>query len=198
METEENKKTRKSLEEIKGLLEMQREKELEKMKFEIFLYHNFHPTEVSNYKIHHLGVTPAEPELKYDVSYSLDNLVKKAGDNLILDVGKLIGVQWVPTDMERKRILDSYLPSKRIFENDISVTIPTGYRVTLPDSSGFRMENRYGAFDVSLSIRENVLNIRTCKRYKESFIPVKDFPLFLEMMDKANEFFSTSIVLEKK
>ncbi len=45
------------------------------------------------------------------MSYTLDGLVKQAGKNLILDIGKLIGTQWQPNELDEKRQVDAYLPT---------------------------------------------------------------------------------------
>jgi hypothetical protein len=56
-----------------------------------------------------MGATIEEPVFEFETAYTIDGLVKKAGHDLIFDAGKLIGIQWMPTEKERIRNWDADL-----------------------------------------------------------------------------------------
>ncbi|MDL2256030.1 DUF3857 domain-containing protein [Parabacteroides sp. OttesenSCG-928-G06] len=194
-ELEKHKQTRKQVEEVIATLERQREEQEEQMKTEITMHHGIVPGEVTAYTLHHLGVTPLAPHLEYEATYSLEGLVKKACNNLILEIGKLIGAQWKPTPEERKRNIDAYLSAVRSFDNEITIEIPEGYELLATDQAfSWQVDNAYGSFEASVSQEGNNLLLKTRKCYKKSFIPSADFDYLLEMIDLTNEFAASVVV----
>ena len=197
-ELEEKRSSRQHIEKLLALFETQREKQSDKVKEEIKLFHNLEPKELVGFSIQRFGATPTQPELEYTTEYTLEGLVKRAGDNLIFEVGKLMGAQWVPTEENRNRNVDAYLPSARSFENEITIRVPEGYHLRLPESFDVEVENKYGKFSTTSVIKENLLIIKTTKIYKESFIPKNEFHQLLAVIDSANEFYAKSVVLTKE
>jgi hypothetical protein len=68
------------------------------------------PQQVSNCKIINNAVDQANPVFEFKETFVLDNLVKKAGSNYLIDVGKLTGGFYKLEDKERKRNVDVYMP----------------------------------------------------------------------------------------
>ena len=197
-ELNQKRSTRKYAEEVQATLDKQKEGMEERMKNEILSHHGFEPQSIIAYEIKTPGVTPSNPLLEYEIEYMVDGLVKTAGDNFILDIGKLIGQQLRPTDNDRERNIDAYIPSRKMYENEITVTIPDNYKIELTESFDSKTENQYGLFEAMLSVDNNRIKIKTKKIYKEAFIPRDNFPQMLEMLDETNNFYSKSLVLVKK
>ena len=86
MQGDKNQRTR--INEYQSYFDAKRKEQKEMIKSEITSVHSLEPKEVMDYKIHNLGVIDSSPEFSYEVNYILEGLVKKAGDNLILDAGK--------------------------------------------------------------------------------------------------------------
>jgi len=57
--------------------------------------------------------------------------------------------------------------------------------------------NEYAAFEAVTVIENNTVNIKTKKTYKQSFISKEDWHNFIEILDKTNTFYSSSVVLQK-
>ncbi len=58
-------------------------------------------------------------------------LIKKAGSNYIIEIGKLIGGQIDLTEKERDRTENMYLSHPRSFNYKITMNIPEGYTVSV-------------------------------------------------------------------
>lgn len=196
-EMDEDKNARKYVEEWQAFYDKERKEQKDNIKKEINAIHDFAPKEVLDYSMKSMGITSQNPDLQYTVKYSIEGLVKKAGSNLLLDAGKLIGTQWAPTAEDRNRLVNAILPSPRSFINEIQVEIPKGYEVQGIENLNYKIENEYGSFVSTASIAENKLNIETQKVYKKSFIPVADWNELLKVMDETNKFYSQSVILKK-
>ena len=197
-EMKKKKEYRKDVEKIEAIFEERREAQTDSVKSEIYAFHNLNAKEVISYELINPGYTNAKPNMIFKIKYSIDGLVKKAGDNLILDAGKLIGQQWVPDDKDRRRTVNAYLPTARIYENEINVQIPAGYNVQGIDNLTKSVDNEYASFSSSASVSGNILSIKARKVYKKSFIPVAEWNKLLAMLDKTNEFYAQSVILKKK
>lgn len=197
-ELQEDKREQKRLEAYTSLFDAKRKEQKDALKLEIAVYHNIEPREIFDYSVNSLGIVASDPDLNYEIKYQVDGFVTKAGENLILDAGKLIGIQWVPTPGERERTADAYLPTARLFENEIEVLIPPIYNLQGFEALNCSLENEYGAFEAEASFVDQVLKIKTRKIYKRPFVPKEDWSMLLEMIDKANDFYIQSVVLKKK
>ena len=155
-------------------------------------------TGTKNYSFSSLGVTLEKPQLEYDISYTMSGFVRNAGDNIILDAGKLIGEQWNPTENERKRNTDAYLPTCRTFETEIVIQIPDKYTVDNIENLNVNFSNKYAAFEAVAVIENNSVKIKTAKTYRQSYIPKKEWNKLIDIIDKTNGFYASSIVFKRK
>lgn len=90
-ELQEDKSTRKRIDEYVSVLENRRNNQKENVELELTAYHRQKPDKIADYSLNAIGTTADRPALDYTVSYTLDGLVKNAGNNLILEIGRLIG-----------------------------------------------------------------------------------------------------------
>lgn len=183
---------------INSIFEKDREEFSERMKQEIYLFHGKEPKELLSYSFSSYGLTKDKPQLEFFTNYILDDFIKTAGENLVMDVGKLIGEQWNPTDNELVRIIDAHLPSAKMYENEIIITIPTGYTASAVDHLKMNYSNDCMSFESIARVENDKIIINTKKIYFMSFIPKEDWHKLLEINSKANDFYSTSLVLKKR
>ncbi|MCL2290731.1 MAG: DUF3857 domain-containing protein [Bacteroidetes bacterium] len=194
-----NKKrsTRKLIPQVKSNFERDREKYSETIENEIKQYHGFAPEIVKEYSFSSLGVTLEKPQLEYEISYTMSDFVRNAGENIILDAGKLIGQQWDPTENDRNRNIDAHLPTRRIFENEIVIQIPDNYIVGNIEHLNVIFSNNYAIFEAVSVIENNTVKIKTKKAYHQTFIQKEDWNKLIDIIDKTNKFYSSSIVFQK-
>lgn len=199
MDMSKNKDSRKYIEEYKTYFEDKRKAQKELFESEFKEYHSINSGTLTSFAVNQLGATIEHPAFEFEAEYTIDGLVKKAGNNLILDAGKLIGTQWVPTEKGRIRNFDTYISTPLIIKNDILVHIPEQYTVEALEALSRNIDNEFGNFtSKAVLIGSDLLKIETTKVYKKNFVPTKDWNILLEMIDKTNEFYSQSIMLKLK
>jgi len=156
------------------------------------------PQQISDMKIINTGLTDVNPVFEFASSFTLDNLVQKAGGNYIVETGKLIGGFIKLKQEDRKRTGDVYMPFARSFKYTISVAIPKGYRVKGVEELNKQKRNKTGSFVSAAALTGNTLNITVSRTYSNNFEKAADWPSVTELIDAASEFNDQKILLEKE
>jgi hypothetical protein len=143
------------------------------------------------------GRTWRKQELNYTNKYQLSDMVKIAGDNLLVSVPGLIGEQLFVSADERKREADAYMGFPRSLRNVINFTIPDGYKAVGIQNLNTNIDNETGTFAVQASVEGNTLSILVKKLYKQVTVKKEDWPKLLEMLDAAFNFSQKKILLKK-
>lgn len=197
-ENENDKDFRKYEEKYKSYFEEKRQKQKEFVQSEFKEYHSTNSGELINYSVPSLGITKQDSLLRFETEYKIDGLVKRAGNNLILDAGRLIGTQWTPTEKDRNRDFDAYVYYPMSIEQEISVAIPSEYTVEGTENLNKSIDNEFGKFNSSAYIEGNTLKIKTLKIYKRNFVSKNNWKFLLEMLDTTNKFYAETIMLKHK
>ncbi|RAJ10536.1 uncharacterized protein DUF3857 [Chitinophaga skermanii] len=156
------------------------------------------PKNVQPLKIVKSGMHPAkEPAFVYTTAYSLDGLLKRAGNNYIFDAGKLIGGQVEIKEDFRTRKADIYQPFARSFEYYFNINIPAGYKVEGIDKLNYNIDNASAAFVTTAKIDGNKLVLTVKKTYKNAFDTADKWGLYLPVLDAANAYLNQKILLKK-
>ena len=136
-------------------------------------------------------------ELNYTNKFELGDMVKIAGDNLLVAVPGLIGSQlWISQD-DRKREVDAYMENPKSIRNIINFTIPAGYKVVGIQNLNINIDNAVGTFAVQTTVEGSTLNILVKKHYKQTTVKKEDWPKLLEMLDAAYNFSQKKVLLKK-
>jgi hypothetical protein len=143
------------------------------------------------------GRTWRKQELNYTNKFELGDMVKIAGDNLLVAVPGLIGDQlWISQD-DRKREVDAYMDYPESIRNIINFTVPAGYKVVGIQNLNINIDNAVGTFAVQATVENNTLNILVKKHYKQTTVKKEDWPKLLEMLDAAYNFSQKKVLLKK-
>ena len=126
-----------------------------------------------------------------------NNLVKKAGDNYLLEIGKLISTQIEIDKKEKERKNNIYMIYPRSFENEITLEIPKGYTVAGLDKLNKKVENETGGFVSSAVVSGNKLTIKTSKYYKNYYEPNSNWNKMILFLDAAYQFTQEKVLLKK-
>lgn len=143
------------------------------------------------------GRTWRKQELNYTSKFELADMVKKAGDNLLVSVPALIGDQLYISQDERKREVDAFMSFPRSYRNVINFTIPAGYKVVGIQSLNMNIDNEAGTFAVQATVEGNTLNILTKKIYKQMNVKAANWNKLVEMLDAAFNFTQKKVLLKK-
>lgn len=153
--------------------------------------------EYKNLNIKNIGMWDTAPNTEYTDEFTLENLTKKAGGNLIVEIGKLIEKQTEVKEDQTKRTRDIYMAFPRSFSHEISFEIPEGYKVEGLENLNKKAENATGGFASSASVLNNVVVIKTKKYYTRSVYDAAEWGQLLPFLKAANEFYTTKILLKK-
>ncbi|MFZ1261939.1 MAG: hypothetical protein WAT34_00400 [Chitinophagaceae bacterium] len=143
------------------------------------------------------GRTWRKQELNYTSKFELGDMVKIAGNNLLVSVPGLVGEQLFISQDERKREADAYMSFPRSLRNIINFTIPEGYKVVGINNLNLNIDNEVGTFAVRASVEGNKLNLLVKKVYKQTTVKKENWPKLLEMLDAAFNFSQKKILLKK-
>jgi hypothetical protein len=136
--------------------------------------------------------------LVYSEKFSIkNNLIKKAGDNYIIEIGKLVTSQVEIDKKERERENNIYMTYPRSFVNEITFEIPAGYTVSGIEKLNKKVENATGGFTSSATIEGNRLVIKTSKHYKNYFEPNANWTKMVDFLEEAYQFTQEKLLLRK-
>jgi hypothetical protein len=138
--------------------------------------------------------TPFSYKEKFNVK---DKLIKKAGANYVVEVGKLIGGQINFEEKERKRVNNIYQNYPRAYQEEVIVNIPNGYTVSGLDKLNKKVENAAGGFVSSAKLNGNTLVINAVKYYTSYYEPVKNWNDVTAFIDAAYQFSQEKVLLKK-
>ena len=143
------------------------------------------------------GRTFKNQELKYQETFVLGDLTRKAGNNYLVSVPGLMGgqIQVKPEDRQRKYSIDLRYPHTLVW--DINYSLPAGYTVKGLAGLNQNVENEIGSFTTRAIIEGNVLKLNIKKVYKLTNIKKEEFGKMLEFVDAAYNFSQRRILLKK-
>lgn len=158
------------------------------------------PKDIHSYNITEIGATPDEPTVSYNMSCNVDGLVKRAGKDLVISLGKLFGNPTEITGSKRDRKSAIVLESPSQNRYVLNFTIPDGYIVneTSLEMINKNIVNECGAFYAQAKVNDNILTIQINERYLHYVIPIERWNKFLEIIDTSVAFSNTAIVLNHK
>ncbi|HEX8020880.1 hypothetical protein [Mucilaginibacter sp.] len=194
----ENPETKKLRDDFSYAFSDDQSKSVKKFTAEIKAQYEQEPTQVVDCKIINAGLDNSNPVFQYSESFVLDNLVKKAGNNYIIDAGKLAGSFYKLEDKERKRTFDVYMPCSRSFKYTISIAVPPGYVAKGLEELATKKTNKTGSFSSEATVNGNMVTIVITRVYNNNFEKAENWPLLTETIDASSGFNAQKILLEKK
>jgi hypothetical protein len=168
--------------------------------FDIYLKDNYSipECELDTLIIEQAGRFSETNGVVFSYRFSTQGFTKKAGDYLILDIGKLMGknIDFDVDDRERQN--DIYMDAPRQYDWEMDVEIPEGYYVDKTENLEFDVENNTGFFKSSARLDSSLVHISISKAYKHNYEPTENWGKMLEFLDVANDFYEQKLVFKKK
>ncbi len=152
--------------------------------------------ELTSYSIDSNGIM--NDPFVFKESFTMDNLVKKAGNNYIVEAGKLIGHVTTVEEKDRIRNMDIYMYSARSFTYNIELTIPDGYNVKGLDNFNKSITNETGSLISSARQDGNRVLLTISRTYNHSKEHAANWPKMLQLIDELNNVYTQKLLLEKK
>ncbi|MFD2919955.1 hypothetical protein ACFS6H_09570 [Terrimonas rubra] len=194
---EDGKKSKKYVEEVKNAFAEARKNQKTAFVNEAKEWFEQDVTDLKDHKVTSLGIRHTEPDFVYSSSFNLDGLVKKAGNNIIVEVGKIQGQPLSIKDNNRNRTIDVYMPFARGIEYVIELEIPIGYTVEGVQELNKNVSNETGLFIVEATTANNIITIKVKKHYTHNFEPAANFTKMLSFLDAADEWTNAKLLFKK-
>jgi hypothetical protein len=138
------------------------------------------------------------PAMIYNFTFETEDLVKKTGQNYLLDAGKLLERQTKIESDELNRKSNVYFETPRSFKYKIVIDIPKGYQVQGLDKFNQKVENKWGGFTSTAKEENGKVVIETNKHYDVNFAPKDQWSSIVAFLNAAHAFTEQKILLKKK
>lgn len=195
---EDGKRSRKYVDEVKNAFAEARKNQKKAFTDEAKLWFEQEVTDLKNFKIDNLGVRHTSPDFRYSSSFNLGGLVKKAGNNIIVEIGKIQGQPLAIKPEQRTRSLDIYMSYPRSIEYHIELQIPEDYTAEGVEALNKKVVNDAGFFTSDAKINDQVVSIIVKKHYLHSYEPAANWNKLVEFIDAATEWTNAKLLLKKK
>jgi hypothetical protein len=137
------------------------------------------------------------PNVEYSDELIAENMTKRAGPNIILELGKLIEKQTEIKDEQKVRTTDIYMDYARSFTHTITFTIPPGYTVEGLDNFIKKSESSVGGFVSTATNDGKTVVIKVKKYYNQNYYSVTVWPKITEFLQPAIDFYNAKLLLKK-
>lgn len=191
------KQTKKMSKDYEYLFNKQREELSKNFNAEIKSKFDQEPEQLSDFKIVNYALLNTNEAFEFNSTFVLNNLVKKAGNNYIIDAGKLTGGFLKLEDKDKTREADICMPAARTFSYTLSITVPEGFKAKGVEELNQNKANQTGSFSSSAKLVGNVVTIEVSRVYNNNFEKVENWVAFKDLMDFAADFNDRKILLEK-
>ena len=194
---EADKKTQKMTNEFSAFFRQERDNLKTYFKDEISEHFDADPKAIDTFEIHQPAILDEKSPFEYRSVFSMEDFVQKAGNNYLLEVGKLVGSVDKIEDKERNRTMDIYGPSPSIYSWNISVNIPAGYHVSGIEELNKTVSNETGSFSCSAATSGSSVIIKVSIKSEHNFYKAVNWPKILELDDALYLFSTQKLLLVK-
>jgi hypothetical protein len=143
------------------------------------------------------GMWDNSPKVVFTDEFTAENFTKKAGPNLILELGHLIEQQTTIKDEQKSRTVDVFMDYPRSYNHEFIFTIPEGYTVEGLENFNTKVENASGGFVSNAGIEGKKLVIRAKKYYAKNYYPATDWASITAFLNASVNFYNAKILLKK-
>ena len=191
--------TKKESAELKGAFNEFRKNAIDPFKAEISSYHDADPVQVGGYGVDCVGIRRDSSNFVYHVDYVMDGMVKRAGNNYLLSVGKLIGSSLKIEGKDRERIDDVWRKMAFVDEWNIEIPLPQGYKVSAEALKKIEtsVANECGEFTVKATAGNESVKVYVRKCFAHRVEPVSNWSKLLALVDACSAFTDKQMVIAK-
>lgn len=191
--------TKKESAELKGAFNEYRKNAIDPFKAEISSYHDADPVQVGGYGVDCVGIRRDSSNFVYHVDYVMDGMVKRAGNNYLLSVGKLIGSSLKLEGKDRERIDDVWRKMAFVDEWNIEIPLPQGYKVSAEALKKIEtsVANECGEFTVKATAGNERVKVYVRKCFAHRVESVSNWSKLLALVDACSAFADKQMVIAK-
>ncbi len=153
--------------------------------------------EIGEFVIYNTGRYAEAPELSYEFSFTTDELVKKVGQNYMLDAGKLLEQQVQISQDELDRKNNIYYSHARSYHYQIEIAVPAGFIVQGVEKFNQNVVNEFGSFTSTARYENGKVFIDTEKSYFVNYADASAWPSIVAFLNQAHSFTEQKLLLKK-
>ncbi len=170
------------------------------------LLKDYHGADVNNFEklevlSSGIGITPDSSAISIKADYSLDGLVKRAGKNLIVNVGQLTNrYSEIPPSKSKRLPGDNVmLEYPSLDETIINLKLPEGYMVSATSLASLNSETTNDAvsFISKAEVKDGYLKLHTLYRHNKTSLPAQAWTDMVTVRNEVAKFNSKTLLLEK-
>jgi hypothetical protein len=150
-----------------------------------------------NFRLQQDGRSFKKRNLKYSESFVLADMTAAAGNDLVVAVPGLMGLQPKIKKDERKRLMPIDVRYPRALNWKITFAIPAGYEVKGLENLQKKIENSCGSFTSTAFVEGSNLMVYAKKIYAGRRFDMAQWPQVLEILDAAYDVSQAKIILKK-
>lgn len=144
------------------------------------------------------GMTPNSPEFKLAEEFTLNDLVKKAGNGYMLRIGALLGTYDKLENDFRTRNYDGSVDLTSSKVATVTFQIPEGYKATIQQTSTQSFSSDFISMESTVTIEGNTVVLKVTRDFKKRTFTIEDYAYMVKYYDSMYELTQTQIVLKKK
>lgn len=164
---------------------------------EIAVHFDAAPASVMAYEIIEPAAISEKKPFEYKSRFSMNDFVKKAGNNYILEAGRLIGKIQKMEESERIRTMDVYRFIPSVYTWDVTIRIPAGYRLQGMDAMNKQVRNETGTLSSMATSDGTSVTIKVVLENLHYYETAENWPKILEVSDALYSLFTQKLLLEK-
>ncbi|TWI84903.1 uncharacterized protein DUF3857 [Lacibacter cauensis] len=197
-EIADEKGSKKYIEEVKNAFAEAKKKQKDAFLKDAKNYFEQEITNMKDFGIDNPGIRHTAPDFIYRSTFEMGGLLKKAGNNIIVEIGKIQGTPFVIKEEQLKRDLDVYMPFARSIEYHVELEIPEGYTAEGIAALNTKVENETGFFTTEATQNGNTVSIKIRKHYLHNFESAKNFEKIVAFVNASAEWANAKLLLKKK
>lgn len=181
-------------------LKQQRDEEGYSYLNEAYIYHEIKPYQVTQYAMEQIGMGTRFPQLKYQLTYILPDCIKKAGNNYLVSIGKLMGNNTHIEPSMRTDKHEQILYQARTIQWEICLDLPEGFEADAESINQlkYHLENEAGSFRSQVSYDEKQIKLSLTRCIEKRILSADSLPQLLELMDAVSAFEGKTVFLRQK
>jgi hypothetical protein len=152
--------------------------------------------EYKDYKIIQTGRYSESRELIFTQNFVASDLLVKAGNNLILNVGMLAG-EFSKVDTAKRRVHDIFYDYPATYEWEYRMEVPAGYEADGLDGVATLVSNKAGIFEAKASMEGRTLKVNIRRVYLQSKMSASDWNEMVAFYNAGSQFNQKKVVFRK-
>jgi len=153
--------------------------------------------EYKSWKFTGYGITPNSPAFAMEEQFTLNDLVKKAGNGYMVTIGALFGDYDRVSEDFRKRNYNGSLEVATVKTATVIFEIPDGYKVSSLESANKTFSDNFVSMKSSLKVDGNKVTFTITREIKKTDFAAEEYASMVKYYDEMYELTQKKIVLKK-